>query len=467
MRRKISWSIEREKNMKIDLKRVGIGIMALSILLSVTGCSSGSSKSGSTSSSVASGQGSSAAGAVSLNLWGAVPTSTQWTDLYAKFQTKYPNIKITYSRNESSDYAKKLQVAMAGGAGPDVLWLQPDLIVKYKNFLAPLDDYATKDLGSDWTSQLTSTKYLSELKADNKLLALPTLIAGGEIVIYNKTLFDQCGITKTPTTLAEWVSDAKIFKAKGIIPVAAGLKDSWMDTDVFLALNSQVAPGSVYDAIAGKLSWTDTKIKNTMDAWKTLYDSGIFETGSLGITEYPDARDQYYYSTKAAMMLTGSWHLAYALPTGEKFQNGVAIGKDETGAFMMPQVGSNPEQAFASVDSAFGINSSTKYKDAAWNFVKFMYNGEGQQYMVDTLQGFSALKNTSLTTDTMNKLAPTDKTAVQAVMKAFENPVGTRAIPYTSISDALSAAMQSVASGQQTSEQALQTVQQASSSVSR
>jgi raffinose/stachyose/melibiose transport system substrate-binding protein len=451
--------------MKKTIKKVSIFCLALSMILSIAGCSNSSlssKPSSKPSSSTAS------TSDVTLNLWGTVPTTAQWAQLYPEWQKEYPNIKINYWFGESSDYDQKLQVAMAGGAGPDVLWLQPALIQKYQNLLAPLNDYATKDLGSDWTSQLTSTKYLSEIEVNGKLYAMPTLIAGGEIVLYNKTLFDKCGITKTPTTLAEWISDAKILKANGLIPVATGLKDSWMDQDVFLALNSQVAPGSVYDAINGKLSWTDSKIKNTMDTWKTLYDSGLFENGSLGISTYPDARDQYYYSTKAAMFLTGSWHLAYALPvTGEKFLNGVTIGKDVTGAFMMPQVGSNPTQAFASVDSAFGVSNSSKYKDAAWDFVKFMYNGKGQQYMVNTLQGFTALKNTSISDDTMNKLAPTDKDAVLMTMKAFENPIGIRAIPYSSITDALSVAMQNVASGQETSEQALQAVQQASASVSR
>lgn len=448
--------------------------LALATVFSVAGCSGNNAaptSSAPASTAAASGAGSNAstpAAPVTITLWGSVPTDSQWKAVYAEWQKEYPNITIDYWRGESSDYEKKLQVAMAGGQGPDVLWLQPSDITKYQSFLDPLDDYASRDFGANWKDQLSSASYLTEITGKSgKVLALPQLASGQQLVLYNKTLFDQVGITSVPTTLDEWVKDANILKAHHIIPVAAGLKDEWACTDLFLTLNGQVAPGSVYNAINGKLSWTDQKMVDTMNAWKKLYDSNILETGSLGIATYPDARDQYFYSTKSAMFLTGSWHLSYALPDGEKFQNGVAISKDTTGAFLLPQIGANPTKPISSIDTSFGINNSSANKEAAWNFVKFMFNGKGEQIMVNTLQGFPVLKNAQVGDETLGKLAPTDKAAYNMAVKAFADPVGIRAIPYSGISDALSAAMQNVATGKQTAEQALQTVQQASDSVQR
>lgn len=408
------------------------------------------------------------AGPVTIELWGWVPTTTQWPKVYAEFQKEFPKIKIDYWRGEMTAYESKLQVAMAGGEGPDVLGLQPGLVTKYQDFLQNLAPYAKASDGSNWKNDLVSASLLREVSSQNgTVVALPSLVSGTEIVLYNKTLFDKAGITSVPKTLSEWVTDSNILKAHGIIPVATGLKDSWEDSDLFMELNAQVAPGSIYKAIDGKISFTSPEIVKTMELWKKVYNEHMFENGSLGISTYPDARDQYYYSTKAAMFLTGSWHLSYALPDGEKYQKGVAIAKDQTSAFMFPQCGPYPPRTVESVDTGFGVNKASKKKEAAWQFVNYMFKGQGEQIMVNHIQGFPAAKGITVASDVLSQFKPSDRLAYENALKWFSDPVGIRTIPYTAITNALSVAMQDVADGTQTPQGALQAVQNASESVTR
>ncbi len=398
-----------------------------------------------------------------LNVWAPVPTSLQWPRVYAAFEKKYPNIQIEYWRGETSDYVLKLQVAMAGGEGPDSLWLNGSMISRYASFLDSLNDTASKAWGADWEKDLASAKYINDISDNGKVVSMPFLVAGQPFVLYDKTVFDRYGL-KPPKTFDEWRKVSETLKAHGIIPAAIGLKDGWINTDMFLAMANQYAPGKVYDAIEGKVSFTDTTFVDALTAWKKVFDSGIFENGALGVSQYPNARDQYFYDKKAAMFITGSWHLGYALPEGEKNQ-GTKLQKDETGAFLLPQVGPNPTRVFASIDGGFGINSDSKNKDAAWKFVEFISRGDGEQVMLDYLQGFSPWKGMSA--KSLDRLHPSDREAILMAEKAFENPVGPRSVKYPEIDTAIGVAMQEVSAGGKSPQAAAQDIQTASESVNR
>ena len=75
------------------------------------------------------------------------------------------------------------------------------------------------------------------------------------------------------------------------------------------------------------------------------------------------------------------------------------------------------------------INSELKNKESAWKFVEFISRGDGEQVMLDYLQGFSPWKGMSA--KSLDRLHPSDREAILMAEKAFENPVGTaqREIP--------------------------------------
>jgi raffinose/stachyose/melibiose transport system substrate-binding protein len=400
---------------------------------------------------------------VKLEVWAPVPTSLQWPKVYAAFEKKYPNIEIEYWRGETSDYMLKLQVAMAADEGPDSLWLNGSMLSKYASFLDPLSDNAAKSWGANWKNDLASVKYLDDISVKDKVVSMPFLVAGQPFVLYNKTIFDQYGL-KPPKNFDEWKKVCDTLKAHGIIPVAIGLKDGWINTDMFLAMANQYAPGKVYDAIEGKLSFTDKPFVDALTAWKKLIDAGIFENGALGVSQYPNARDQYFYDRKAAMFITGSWHLGYALPEGEKNQ-GTKIQKDDTGAFLLPQIGPNPTRVFASIDGGFGISSGSKNKDAAWKFVEFIARGDGEQVMLDYLQGFSPWKG--MGAKSLDELKPSDREAIGMAQKAFDSPVGPRSVKYPEIDTAIGVAMQELATGGKSAQTVAKDIQTVSESAKR
>lgn len=397
--------------------------------------------------------------------WTWVPTDIQYQAIKKAFETKYPDIRIEFWRGELPDYQKKLQVAMMAGEGPDVLGMQiGGMLNQYSRFLLPIKPEADQKWGKGWETQLTSVALDETRDKKGQLVALPINFTAQEFVLYNKTIFDKVGITAVPNTFDEWKSICGKISSSGYIPVALGAKDVWHDVDVFVALSNQFGPGAVYKAEAGKMKWTDKVFTDTMKAWKRLFDEKIVEEGALGVSTYPDARDQYYYSGKAAMFMTGTWHVGYALPGGEK--SGTKIENDPTGMFILPQAGPYPSRAVASVDTAISINKDTKNKDAAWKLFEFMTTGEGQQIMADFIQGSPSKKNIKVTTLDKFKFQ-SEKDSVNYANEKITDAVGRRLLSYPELTNALGLAMQNVASGKQTPEAALAYVEKVSKRIKR
>ncbi|WP_219835729.1 ABC transporter substrate-binding protein [Paenibacillus sp. R14(2021)] len=443
------------------------GALAGALIISATACGSSdnSSNGGNNTAGNASGGGANNGGQQqeTVTFWSWVPTDIQSKKVIEEFEKQNPNIKVDYWRGEQSDFQKKLQVAIAAGEGPDLMGMQVGgMLNQYANTLEPIKPMADDKWGAGWEDQFVSSA-IDQVKAtDGTMVALPLNLTGQEFVLYNKAIFDKLGIKDVPKTYDEWTKVNATIKAAGIVPVAMGAKDTWHDVDMFVALSNQFAPGKIYEAEQGKAKFTDQAFVDTMKAWKKMFDE-VFQDGALGLSTYPDARDQYFYSGKAAMFLTGSWHVGYALPGGEKA--GSKIENDATGMFLLPQIGPNPSRAAASVDTALAISKESKHKDAAWKLLEFMTKGDGQQIMADFIQGSPAKKGIEVKTLDQFKF-DSEKEAVKTVNEAIANAVGKRLLNYPELNNALGVALQNVAAGQKI-EDALAEVQKASEGITR
>lgn len=322
---------------------------------------------------------------VTLTFWTWQPTDAQWKTIYAKFQEKYPNIKIDWWRtSEIADYQKKLQTSMAGGEGPDVFGLQAgSLVEQYGRFAEDMKDLADENM-SGWDSEVSEGAVEQMTNADGKMVAMPTLLSGSEYLLYNKTLLDEQGIA-VPTSYDELVKANNDLKAKGFMPLALGAKDGWHLDDIFVWLSNQYGEGDIYDAADGKKSFTDDTFVKAMNAWKKTIDDGLWQDGAVGTATYPDARDNYFYARKSAFFPTGSWHVTAVIPNDET--KGTAVEKDEIGMIEFPTIGDKDAGATTGVDFGLAVNKDSKKKEAAMKFIEFMTTGEGQQEWVNTLQG--------------------------------------------------------------------------------
>ena len=394
---------------------------------------------------------------VTLTFWSWLPTTDQSEEMIAAFEEQNPNIKIDYTRTEQDDYFEKLQVAMASGTGPDLFGLTTGAMTEqYAPFAEDMSGLGD-EYWSDWKDKISETAVEQCTTEDGTVVGMPLLVAGMTDLLYNKTLMDECGIEKVPTTYEELKDAAEKAKEHGYVCVAAGAADDWVNSDWFVQISNEFEEGAVYEAEKGERPWTDQCFVDTMTAWQNLFNDGIFEDGALGVATYPDARDQYFFARKSVFFLTGSWHLGPTSPSNNEIQ-GTEIGNqgDTIGMSVFPSMTDDGTICGTSgVDIMLVVNKDCEEKEAAMKFVEFMANGDGQQYWVNQLQGEPVSKEISYTGTVDGEL---QQQSIDEVNSYVSNAVGNRKLSNSEVETAIQVAMQNVAAGADPAEE-LQTVQ--------
>lgn len=394
---------------------------------------------------------------VTLSFWSWLPTTDQSEEMIAEFEKQNPDIKIDYTRTEQSDYFEKLQVAMASGTGSDLFGLTTGTMTEqYAPFAEDMSGLGD-EYWSDWKDTISETAVEQCTTEDGTVVGMPLLVAGMTDLLYNKTLMDECGIEKVPTTYEELKDAAAKAKEKGYVCVAAGAADDWVNSDWFVQISNEFEEGAVYEAEKGERPWTDQCFVDTMTAWQNLFNDGIFEDGALGVATYPDARDQYFFARKSIFFLTGSWHLGPISPSNSEIQ-GTDIGNqgDTIGMCVFPSMSEDGKICGTSgVDIMLAVNKDCKEKEAAMKFVQFMADGDGQQYWVNYLQGAPVSKNISYTGTVDGEL---QQQSIDEVNSYVSNAVGNRKLSNSEVETAIQVAMQNVAAGADPADE-LKTVQ--------
>lgn len=422
--------------MKKRIKRFTAMLLAATMVVSLAGCGSGAKEESTKTED----------GKTKVTFWSWLPTNDQSEEMIAAFEEQNPDIEIEYTRTEQVDFFEKLQVAMASGTGPDLYGMTTgSMMEQYSKFSVDMKETAD-EYWSGWDTIINENAVEQCTTKEGTMAGMPLLVAGMTTLLYNKTLMDECGIEKVPTTYAELKDAAEKAKAKGYVCIAAGAADDWINSDWFVQASNEFESGAVYEAEAGDRKWTDQCFVDTMNAWQKMFTDGIFEDGALGVATYPDARDQYFFDRKAIFFMTGSWHVGPASPSNAEIQ-GTEIGNkgDVIGMEPFPSVSDSGVQVGTSgVDVMVSMNKDCKEKEAAMKFIEFLANGDGQQYWVDYLQGSPVSNEISYKGEIDGEL---QQQSIDNVNKYIAESAGNRKISNSEIEKAIQVAMQNVAAG--------------------
>ncbi|MEU6364991.1 ABC transporter substrate-binding protein [Streptomyces sp. NPDC046931] len=166
-----------------------------------------------------------------------------------------------------------------------------------KKLATPIDD-VWQTIGGDFPDAM---KALSKGE-DGKYYFVP-LYTYPWAIFYRKSVFRQHGY-EIPTTWDKFVALCKQMKKDGLTPLAFGDKDAWPALGTFDQINFRT---NGYDfhvqLMAGKASWTDTKVRKAFDHWAEILP--YHQDGAIGRT-WQDAA-QTLVSKKAGMYLLGSF----------------------------------------------------------------------------------------------------------------------------------------------------------------
>jgi raffinose/stachyose/melibiose transport system substrate-binding protein len=284
---------------------------------------------------------------------------------------------------------------------------------------------------------------------------------------YNKTLFDQFGL-QPPTNWEEWIAVTAALNDNGVIGFFHGAADAWVNYDMFISIANELAPGKVYQAEAGEIPWTDPDLVRAMDFWRQMFENGIMQEGALANTQYPDTH-QAFTTGKAGMMLMGVWNNYAALTNAgvKEYQEGYGTTDAyEVGTIPFPDLNEDGQlgKPFGGPDVIVGINKSSTNQEAAWTVLSWML-GEESQGLHAAILNVPAIKGIPF--DTSDATGDFAKQVLADQLVQLEGAAGKREFLYPEMKTALADALQNVALGDQTPEEALALVEEVSLTIER
>ena len=284
------------------------------------------------------------------------------------FEAANPNIKVELIDIASGEYSNKLTVMLNGGNDLDVVWVKdPDNTpsIAERGQLEDLTPYIEKD-GVDIAAMNGS----DALKLDGKQVALP-VSTGFYVLYYNKDIFDAAGVDY-PGNDRTWTEFEELAKK-----VTSGEGNDKKYGALFHTWQACVQNWAVQD---GKHTILDTdysfmkpyyEMALRMQDEGTVMDYSTLKTGNIHYSSV-------FMEGQCAMMPMGSWFMSTMIEktkAGETSVNwGVATLPHPDGVEAGWTVGST---------TPMGVSAGSKYKDAAWEFVKYCSGEEGAKIYAD------------------------------------------------------------------------------------
>ena len=363
--------------------KITAAVACAAAALAMAGCSSGSTSGNN-------GAASSSAAPSELTVWrmgSSVPSQVTWMNgVVAEFHKDYPAYKNTKVNvvwvpwgNRTTDWTNALT---SGKNAPDITELgNTDTATQAS--LGSLANIST-EVGA-WTTKPDVVSGMLENDTQNgSVYALPWF-GGVRGVWYRTDQFKAAGITSTPTTWPELVSDAQKLMKKYPGTYGIGAPSNYTNAIVSFIWG---AGGEVATDSGGK--WTaeltspasEAGIKFYSDIYLTNHLSpskyiGQTELGNPGATSGGSNED--FALGKLDMMIDGPW-ASSEFPAN-------AVDKANWASFPIPsQNGPSSAPAFAG-GSDLGIWASSKYKTAAWDLIQVM-DSEANATSFANLQGF-------------------------------------------------------------------------------
>jgi N,N'-diacetylchitobiose transport system substrate-binding protein len=294
--------------------------------------------------------------ASSITVWLQVDAQSGWPDVVAaataKFQSDHSGATVNVQYQNWGDHLQKFDATLAGGGGADVIEMGNTEMTKYMaaGAFAALDK-STFDNSSSWLKGLAASGAFG-----GKTYGVP-YYAGSRVVTYRSDLFKKAGISKLPSTTAEYAADAKKLLAKnsqkGFSPVyIAG-------TDWYVAM------GFVFDYGGGIATQVSGKWKGLLDSPKSLAGLAAYKKFFLATSRASKTTDEthpnpydVYAQGQAASIVGPSW---FSCCVGAKY-------KGATAQFVMPGhvKGQSIPGFLGGSDLAVPATSSQKALAADW-----------------------------------------------------------------------------------------------------
>lgn len=294
---------------------------------------------------------------------------------------KTSDVKVKLVSVPGAEYVNKLRTAMGSPNAPDIFFNWGGGSIKPyvdADQIVDLSPYFQKD-------EILRRGFLPSVveagSLDGKVYGVPMRGMQPVMLFYNKTLFAENNL-QPPKTWEDLQKAVTTFKAKKITPFALGGTDAWTQLMWLEYLLDRIGGPEVFRKIQNGDSsgWGDPAVLEAARTVKELIDDGAFGKNFTSVSYSNGGAPALFAQGKAAMHLMGSWEYSTQLGKAPDFaEKDLAWTKFPTvagGTGDANNVVGNPTNYWS-------INSRTKHKDAAVDFLKTMASKEYSKALVD------------------------------------------------------------------------------------
>ncbi|GIF05651.1 extracellular solute-binding protein [Actinoplanes siamensis] len=316
-------------------------------------------------------------------------------------------VKVTTFQNDT--YKDKLKTALGAGQAPTIIWGWGGGGLKSYVQNGQVDDL------TDWFAQNAAVKdrlfksSFGPATVDGKIYAMPAETVQPIIMLYNKEVFEKCGVQNPPQTWSELMSILPKFNDKGVAPFSLAGQSRWTNMMWLEFLFDRIGGPEVFNnAYDGqKDAWSNPAAIEGLTKIQELINAKGFVKGFSSVTADSNADQALLYRGKAAMELHGSWSYGIIKADGGNF-----IKDGKLGYFNFPAVDGgkgDPSNTVGNAGQYLSIYSkaSEKQKETAKKFFASLLDDTEQQGWIESggvpiVQGSNAKLASSPDKDFLN-----------------------------------------------------------------
>ena len=310
---------------------------------------------------------------VTITMWMRWPEFADLNkQIIAKFEEKYPNIRVENTEVSSSNYLAQLQAAVTGEELPDVFAMHSSLKLYQLHELGAV--HAINDVIGDRKNDFEPgmwSKGMSMMGDDIYAFPITTNHRDAYVMYSNLDVLKRAGLSEqdVPRSWDDLLKTGKLVEEKTggqSYGVLFGMGESWFVNNLIAqmgsAISPEILPDSHMDPLTGKYLYESQGYVETIEYIKKLSDEKILHPNSL-IIKGAEA-NQLFAGGEAAFLLAGLWEIPQFNKDG--FQSyGVAPLPTKEGKQMYSEVTGSPK-------SALFVNQKTKHFEEVSLFLNFM-----------------------------------------------------------------------------------------------
>jgi raffinose/stachyose/melibiose transport system substrate-binding protein len=327
----------------------------------LAGCSSGGGSTGSASDP---------SGALHILVSSASGSDAGFRAVDAAFEKQYPKVHVVFDTVPNANYAAAQSSRLTAG-NVDLLVAAPRDVPSYAKDSASNDDRLADagllmDLSQQPFAQRIVPSILSAQEYKGKAYTIPTGVSYYTGVYYNKSIFQQYGLS-VPTTWTQFLDLAHSLQSKGVTPLGIGGKDSWPAGLSMLAAVQGAYPKQAdreqlaENLWSHKTSLTDPGQVAILQKVQTIYGLAQKNFAGDAYTNLPAE----FASGSFAMVSDGTWdQTTLAQAVGSKF---------DMGYFPLPtsQTAADNAMLGGKVELRLAVPTSASNKSAALAWLDF------------------------------------------------------------------------------------------------